>query len=158
MSDGTLRHFEDIRVGETHDCGSVAVDRSEMVRFAERYDPLAIHVDGEAPDESPFDALIASGWLTCGLTARLVALGFLEDTALIAGRGIDELRWHHPVYADDTLSVSVTVVDTETTTDASTGDVRTEITTTNQDGDLVLSMYGNAVVAKTTDEPDDGRQ
>lgn len=48
--DANVRYFEDIEVGERHDCGSVTVDREEMLEFAERYDPQPIHVDLEAAE------------------------------------------------------------------------------------------------------------
>ena len=39
--------FEDIVVGECMTSSAIVVDRDELVDFAERWDPLPIHVNGE---------------------------------------------------------------------------------------------------------------
>ena len=39
--------FEDIVIGECMTSSAIVVDRDELVDFAERWDPLPIHVNGE---------------------------------------------------------------------------------------------------------------
>lgn len=142
------RHFEDLTVGETHDCGSVEVTEQEMLQFAERYDPQPIHMDPEAAAESMFGDLIASGWLTCALSARLLVQGYMNHTASLGGRGMDDVRWHAPVYADTTLSVTVELVDKHTGENPAFGHTRVEVTTTDDDDQVVLTMEGLGIVAK----------
>jgi len=107
MSTQDKRYFEDLVEGQTFDCGSVTVTKDEMLEFAERYDPQAIHLNEEAAGNSMFGDLIASGWLTCALTTRLLVEGYMNRNATLGGRGMDEIRWHKPVYAGSTLSVTV---------------------------------------------------
>lgn len=92
-ADNTL-YFEDIEVGLTRDCGSITAEKEEMLEFAERFDPQPIHTDEEAARESIFGELIASGWYTASLAARLLVKGYMNDTATRGGRGMDDLRWH----------------------------------------------------------------
>lgn len=73
-------YFEDIEVGLTRDCGEVVVEEEEMLDFAERYDFQPIYVDKEASRNSLFGDLIASGWLTAALSARLPVSGFMNQT------------------------------------------------------------------------------
>ena len=68
-----------------------------------------LHVDAEAARQSMFGGLIASGWHTCSLNMRLLADGFLLDTASMGSPGIDELNWLKPVRPGDTLTVRGTV-------------------------------------------------
>lgn len=142
------RYFEDLAVGEEVACGSVEVTKEEMVAFAERYDPQPFHINEEAAHDSMYGDLIASGWLTCALSARLLVKEYMNKNATLGGNGIDELRWHHPVYAGDTLSVDVRLEEKSTGDNPQFGRTRVKVTTTNQDDDTVLTMYGLGLVEK----------
>lgn len=142
------RYFEDIEVGESFDCGSIEVTKEEMLEFAERYDPQPFHVDEEAAKESMYGDLIASGWLTCALSARLLVQGYMNENATLGGNGMDEIRWHQPVYAGDTLSVHVETVEKTAGDNPMYGFTKAEVTTTNQTATEVLTMYGLGLVEK----------
>lgn len=147
MDDGT-RYFEDLEVGEEVDCGSIEVTKAEMLEFAERYDPQPFHVDEEAARESMYGELIASGWLTCALSARLLVTEYMNENATLGGNGMDDLRWHQPVYAGDTLSVHVELVEKTAGDNPMFGFTRATVTTTNQREDVVLTMDGLGLVEK----------
>lgn len=106
----TDRWLDDFVVGEVCEFGSVAVDAAEIVDFAQRFDPQAMHVDPPAAAQGPFGGLIASGWQTCGLMMRLYAEHYLTHNASLASPGLDELRWLKPARPGDRLSVQVTVL------------------------------------------------
>ena len=142
-------YFEDVEEGTTRDCGSVTVEREEMVAFAERYDPQPIHVDEDAAAESIYGGLIASGWFTASLVARQLVTGFMNDLASLGGRGMDDLRWHRPVRPGDELSVSIEVADTQPSErNPAIGNYRVEVVATNSDGETVLSMVGLGVIER----------
>ena len=65
------RYFEDYVPGAIHEFGSIAVDESEMIAFARRFDPQPFHTDPVAAKQSVFGGLIASGWYTASLMMRL---------------------------------------------------------------------------------------
>jgi acyl dehydratase len=143
-----VRYFEDLTEGDSYDCGSVTVERGEMLRFAERYDPQPIHVDPEAAEESVYGGLIASGWLTCALSARLLVTGYMNDNATLGGRGMDAVRWHEPVRPGDRLSVRAELVEKRAGDNPAYGHTEVEVTTTNGDGETVLTMTGLGLVEK----------
>ena len=106
-----MRYWEDFRVGETFDLGSVTIDGDEMVRFAERFDPQPFHVDPVAAKDTPFGGLIASGWFTGSIFMRLYVDAVLVDSASQGSPGMSELRWLSPVRAGDVLTGRLTVLD-----------------------------------------------
>lgn len=142
------RYFEDIEVGLTRDCGSLSVTESEIVEFGERYDPQPFHTDPEAAGESMYGGLIASGWQTCALTARLLVKNYLNDVASAGGRGIEDLRWRRPVRPGDTLSVRAEVVAKRSARDPAVGETDVSVTTTNGEGETVLSMVAIGLVER----------
>src|ERR1700690_3473195 len=108
----TDRYFEDYVEGDVHCFGTIAVEADEIITFAKRFDPQAMHTDPEAAKHTPFGGLIASGWHTAGLVMRLYVEHYLTHVASLASPGLDELRWLKPVRPGDMLSVRVTVLKT----------------------------------------------
>ena len=104
-----MRYYEEISAGETFECGSKTVSRDEIIRFAEQYDPQPFHVDEEHARQTMFGGLIASGLHTLSICNGLATDGAYENLAILGGYGIDELRFHEPVYPGDCLSVTVEV-------------------------------------------------
>jgi len=148
MAEHDRRYFEELNVGEEVDCGTIEVTETEMLAFAERYDPQPFHVDREAAKETMFGDLIASGWLTCALSARLLVTEYMNRNATLGGNGMDELRWRQPVYSGDTLSVHVELVDKRPGENPLFGHTKAKVTTTNQHEETVLTMYGLGLVEK----------
>jgi acyl dehydratase len=54
------RYFEDLEVGDSYRFGNYTVTQTEMVEFAERFDPQSFHVDPDAAEKSIFGGLVAS--------------------------------------------------------------------------------------------------
>jgi acyl dehydratase len=104
------RYFEDYVEDDVHRFGTIAVEPDEIVAFAKRFDPQAMHTDPGAAERGPFGGLIASGWHTAGLMTRLFMDHYLTKVASLGSPGGDELRWLKPVRPGDTLSVRVTVL------------------------------------------------
>src|SRR5208282_3392776 len=75
------RYFEDYRAGSVFECGSITVEQSEMIAFAKRYDPQALHTDPAAAARSIYGGLIASGWHTAAMTMRLLVAKYLSGIA-----------------------------------------------------------------------------
>jgi acyl dehydratase len=135
------RYFEDYVPGEVYEFGPVAVDETEIVEFAKRYDPQYIHTDPAKAAEGPFHGLIASGWHTAGLMMRLIVDNYLSHVASLASPGVDELRWLLPVRPGDRLRVRVTVVSaTRSRSKPDRGLVHSFVEVLNQDGGVVMSV------------------
>jgi acyl dehydratase len=143
-----MRFYEDLDVGETDAFGSYQISREEIVEFAEKYDPQPMHLDETVAEDSIFDELIASGWQTAALTMRLT-VEHDDEVATLAGVGLDNLRWERPLKPGDTLSLRTEIVDkrlSERHDDR--GYVTRRVEGVNQDGDVVISYDGIALVRR----------
>ena len=134
-------YFEDLEAGQVVDLGTIAVTEEDILAFARQWDPQPFHVDPEAAKGSVFGGLIASGWHTGAMWMRLYVDSLLDGAASMGSPGIEELRWLAPVRPGDTLTGSLTVLETtpsERRPDRGTVRIRGEMT--NQDGVVVMSM------------------
>lgn len=104
-------YFDDFAPGWTQICGPVTVTKEDIVAFAREFDAQPFHTDEEAAKETFVGTLIASGWHTCSLNMRLIAEGFLLDTAGMGAPGIDEVKWLKPVLPGDTLRTRASVLE-----------------------------------------------
>jgi acyl dehydratase len=133
--------FHDLIPGQTTILGSKTVSEEEILRFAKEFDPQPFHIDAAAAAVSPFGGLIASGWHTCSIAMRLLVEGVLKNSTSMGSPGVEQIRWVKPVRPGDTLTVSVTVLESKPSTsrpDRGTVKIRTEAT--NQRGEQVMWM------------------
>ena len=144
-----MRWFEDFAVGDVSEFGPVTVTETEIVEFAERYDPQPFHVDPDAAAASPFGGLIASGWHTMALFMGMYVRGVLLDSASLGSPGVEELRWLAPVRPGDELRGRSTVTDVRaSSTNPRRGTVFTTNEVVNQDGTLVMTMKARGFFAR----------
>jgi acyl dehydratase len=144
-----IRYYEDIEIGDEKVHGERTLTRADILEFAEEYDPQPIHTDPDAAGETMYGGIIASGWHTAATMMRLLVEADLLDMATLGARGVDDLRWHRPVYPGDTLSIRTEIVDkrpSESRDDRGYVDHRIE--GRNQDGETVISWIGLGIVAR----------
>jgi len=139
-----MEYFEELTVGDSDRFGAYEVTAEDVTDFASQYDPQPVHTDPEAAAASMFGGLVASGWHTAAMTMRLLVDHQLADSGALGAYGVDSLRWPEPVRPGDTLSVRTEIVETEPFDDER-GRVAIEVTTTNDDGETVLSMVGQVL-------------
>lgn len=148
-----MRYFEDFRVGEREELGSVLVIEADIVAFARQFDPQPFHTDPEAARASAFGGLVASGWHTASLFMRLYVERVLAHAASVLSPGVDELRWLRPVRPGDTLSARSTVLACiPSGTRPDRGSVRILGEMTNARGEVVLRLH-SAIVFRRRPEP-----
>lgn len=104
-------HWEDYAPGQVNEYGPHHVSRDEIVEFAREFDPQPFHLDEEAAKQTMFGGLAASGWHTCCLFMRMIADGFVNDSASMGAPGVDEVKWLMPVRPGDDLTLRATVLD-----------------------------------------------
>lgn len=104
-------YADDLRVGDWMTLGDLAPTEAEIIEFAQRYDPLPLHVDPVVAAASPFGGIIASAMHTMSLYASLASTRFIPRLALVAGKGIESARFPTPVRPDDVLSARIEVLE-----------------------------------------------
>ncbi len=147
------RYFEDIDVGDVYEPDDrYEVTATEIVEFAERYDPQPFHLDEEAAAESLFGSLAASGWHTAAMCMRLLVDSVLDEASMGA-RGIDELRWPRPVHPGDTLRIELEILEKRPSESRpEIGHVRTKLTGYNQDDEVVIEWIALGMFRRRADE------
>ena len=107
---------------------------AEMRDYAAIYDPQPTH-----PDDGSGDGIIASGFLILAIMLRLMVDEF-DDVAMQGSPGWDEIRWHEPVRAGDTLSLECEMIEARPSRGRpELGVMRGRLSMLNQAGDRVLS-------------------
>ena len=146
-----MRYWEDFRVGDVREVGSVTVSEDEIVEFAQRYDPQPFHIDPEAAKASPYGGLIASGWHTTALYVAMFVRAILLGSASLGSPGVGEIRWTAPVRPGDTLTGRSTITDVQpSANEPGRGTVYTSNEVFNQDGVLVMTMQARGFFARRT--------
>ena len=97
-------HLEDIEIGRVVAFGALPVSKEDIIAYARAYDPQPIHLDEEAAKASMVGGLCASGFHSCALMMRMLALDLLAHGTSLGSPGIDEVRWMRPVRPGDVLS------------------------------------------------------
>jgi acyl dehydratase len=135
--------WEDFPAGHQRPFGPVVVTREEVIAFASRYDPQPFHLDEAAAEASLFGRIAASGWHTAAMTMRMICDAYLLESASLGSPGLDELKWLKPVYPGDTLSGTMTVLESRASASRPTlGLARTRWEVVNQHGEAVMTMTG----------------
>ncbi|WP_181141541.1 MaoC family dehydratase [Ciceribacter selenitireducens] len=105
--------------GHKVETGSKLFTAEDIIRFAEKFDPQPFHTDAEAAKSYVFGALCASGWHTCagwmrcfidfwGTEIRRLKTEGIAPPKLGPSPGFEQLQWLKPVYAGDTITYSLT--------------------------------------------------
>lgn len=142
-------HYEDLVVGSIEHFGAYDVTREEVIEFASKYDPQPFHLDDEAAAQTYFGKLSASGWHTAAMTMRMMVDNFAnEKRASLGSPGLDELRWLKPVYPGDVLSVENELLEKRRSKSRlEMGIIRAKGSTFNQNGEAVMTMISNGLIA-----------
>jgi acyl dehydratase len=142
------RYWEDIKLGDRFTSATYQVTEEAIIAFAAQFDPQSFHLDSAKAEKSIFKGLVASGWHTAAITMRLFvqATNFAEGAI---GLGVDELRWPNAVRPGDALHVETEIVDLrESKSKPNHGIIRIRNVTKNQRGEIVQTMFANAMVPR----------
>jgi len=105
-------YWEDFPVGHMAEYGTYEVTAEEIKAFAAEFDPQPMHLDEEAARASIVGGLCASGWHSCAIMMRILADGYVLDSASMGATGCPEIKWIAPVRPGDRLRVRVKVLGT----------------------------------------------
>lgn len=136
--------FDAIEIGDGFETQGRTITEADISNFAGvSGDFNHLHTDAEAMADSPLGGRVAHGTLVLAVTTGLLwqSRTTEEREHLVAFYGMDELRFVAPVFVGDTVHAEVEITEKrETDHPAASGIVTQQVTTSNQDGDTVLSV------------------
>jgi acyl dehydratase len=143
-------YLEDLVPGRILTAGPVTVTEAEAIAFARQFDPQPFHTDPAAAHASMFGGLALSGWHTAALSMKMLAESPLIRIANgLVGIEIRHMRWPRPTRPNDTLALTVEVVETKPSRSRpGWGTAILRWTTKNQRGETVLDLENVAWVAR----------
>lgn len=127
-----------VKIGETAEF-SKTVGESDVYMFAGITGDLApVHVNEQYMQDSTYGRRIAHGVLLVGFMSTTSSIIVKDKTAASAGEvpvslGYDKIRFLKPVFIGDTVTVLYKIVEIDNEKRRS----RSEVTVTNQSGELV---------------------
>lgn len=142
------KYFEDFQIGDVLTGQRVTVTESQIIDFAFKWDPQPFHISVPDAAETMFGGIIASGFHTLALTFRLIWQAGPHQETNVGGTGMDNLRWPRPVRAGDTIGATAEVKELRPSSSRPFGHVRLAYTTTNQDGEVVMTCEMLHLVTK----------
>lgn len=109
---GPGRYLEDFHTGEVVRTGTRTITAEDIQVFADvTGDQNPLHTDPQFAATTPYGEIIAHGLLGLGvLTGLFEDLGIFRGTAL-AFLGIEDWAFRKPIFAGDTVSARMTVLD-----------------------------------------------
>ncbi len=106
-----LKYLQDYSPGEIFDLGTYTVKREEIVEFSRKYDPFPFHVDDQAAQNTVFEGIISSGWLTALVWLRMMHKTFLCYETTLGSPGHEEMLWPVPVRPGDQLNGQIEIME-----------------------------------------------
>jgi acyl dehydratase len=91
-------YFDDMQVGASAVTGSFEVTAEEIATFAQRWDPMPMHLNATAAQALGMETLSAPSALTFSIKQRLLHQ-FPFVPAVVAAAGYEAVRFPKPLYA-----------------------------------------------------------
>jgi 3-hydroxybutyryl-CoA dehydratase len=139
-------YFEDYLIDQVRISRGRTVTEADIVNFAGLSgDFVELHMNEEYAKQGPFGRRIAHGALIFSISTGLMVQMTSDLEAIVAFRGVDQLRFVAPVFIGDTIHVTKKTIDKQSK-DGIRGLVTFETTVLNQDGKPVLTYMDRLMV------------
>jgi acyl dehydratase len=139
-------YFEDYTIDQVRTSRGRTITEADIVNFAGLSgDFVELHVNEEYAKRGPFGRRIAHGALIFSISTGLMVQMTSDHEAIVAFRGVDQLRFVAPVFIGDTIHVSKKTIE-KNSKDGMRGLVAFETTVLNQDGKPVLTYIDRLMV------------
>jgi 3-hydroxybutyryl-CoA dehydratase len=139
-------YFEDYTIDEVRTSRGRTITEADIVNFAGLSgDFVELHMNEEYARSGPFGRRIAHGALIFSISTGLMVQMTSDHEAIVAFRGVDQLRFVAPVFIGDTIHVTKKTIDKQSK-DGVRGVVAFETTVLNQDGKAVLIYIDRLLV------------
>ncbi len=137
--------FEQFTIGQTFKTDAIKLTKKDIMQFAGEFDPQYMHLDEEKARNGKFNGIIASGIHTLNISFKLwIELGIYGEE-IIAGRGMNNVKFLRPVYPGDELHV-IAEVSGKKKMRQETGIISVILTTYNDKGEKVFKGELSALV------------
>ena len=139
-------YFEDYSIDQIRTSRGRTITEADIVNFAGLSgDFVELHVNEEYAKKGPFGRRIAHGALIFSISTGLMVQMTSDHEAIVAFRGVDQLRFVAPVFIGDTIHVTKKTIDKQSK-DGIRGLVTFETAVLNQDGKAVLTYIDRLLV------------
>src|ERR1700683_2402691 len=139
-------YFEDYSIDEIRTSRGRTITEADIVNFAGLSgDFVELHMNEEYARKGPFGKRIAHGALIFSISTGLMVQMTSNQEAIVAFRGVDQLRFLEPVFIGDTIHVSKKTIEKKSN-DGIRGLVIFETPVLNQDGKPVLTYIDRLMV------------
>ncbi|OWA37250.1 hypothetical protein B9G55_04065 [Saccharibacillus sp. O16] len=138
--------FNEFSLGQVFHTTSMVMTLESITEFAQIYDPQYMHLDAEKAAAGRFGGLIASGIQTMAVSFKLWVETGVYGEEVVAGTGMNDIRFLKPVYPGDELRVEVEVIGLEER--RRSGIVTVRLSTFNDKAHKVFSGELSALVDK----------
>lgn len=141
-------YLEDYFVGQTFNIDSVKITEELILEHAKKYDPRPFHIDKSVAEKTRFKKLFASGLMTLNVCWGEWVKTKIDEKGVIAGIGMDNIRWLSPVFVDDELHSILTVSEITPSVKNPHGVVKFDMVSMNQNDEIVLTLTAIVLIAK----------
>jgi acyl dehydratase len=107
--------FDEFTIGQVFQTKPFKLTKGDIMRFAGEFDPQYMHLDEEKANQGRFNGIIASGIHTLAISFKLWVEEGLYGDDVIAGTGMNNIKFIKPVYPEDELHIIVEVIDKKAT-------------------------------------------
>lgn len=139
--------LNEFTIGQEFISKSFYVTKEKIQEFANEYDPQYMHIDEEKANQSRFNGVIASGMHTLSISFKLWVEENKYGEDVIAGTGMNNIKFIRPVYPGDTLHTVIKVIDKQPRKD-NTGILTVKLSTYNQHEKKVVEGELSALIKK----------
>lgn len=141
-------YFDDVEIGYSERTGPYMLAKSEIIDFAQRYDPEPFHTNEEFAAKSLYKGLTAS-------SSQMIAVAYAlshrakNRMSILAPLGIDEMKFPNPARPGDELFYTMTILEkTESKSKPDRGILRVKIEISNNKDEPVLNYVHTLLVAR----------
>jgi acyl dehydratase len=107
--------LDEFTIGQVFTTKSFKLTKEDIIRFAGEFDPQYMHLDEEQANQGRFNGIIASGIHTLAISFKLWVEEGMYGDDVIAGTGMNNIKFIKPVYPGDELHIIIEVLDKKAT-------------------------------------------
>ena len=149
VNGASINYWEDIALGQPKESAQTFLLTAHAIKaFALVWDPFGPHIDEAVAARSPIGELFAAGVHLLSILIRLSHTVPHEESASIAARGWDQVRFHRPAVAGDILRTRVTQLERRDDRRPERGLMVARFELLNQRDEVVVSLLNNVVMLR----------